>query len=530
MKILMFFILMTVFSVSRVISGTNSIHLIPKPQSINVYEGYFEVNPSTVIIASEELNLRAKQLRNYLEPATGYDIHINPGTKTGNTLELYLSHALENLGKEGYILQVSEKRVQITAFHTNGIFYGIQSLRQLLPIDIMRDAKVGSAQWKIPCLKIEDKPRFPWRGLMIDYSRTFWNKDLTKKYIDALALYKMNVLHMHLTDDQGWRIEIKKYPKLTQKASRFSDEFDEPEERQGYYTQEDIKELVAYAMERNIEIVPEIEMPGHTAEVFSVFPELSCKEDTFKIHPFFKGPHIHREILCAGKNETFGFLENVLAEIVDLFPFEYIHIGGDEAPKQHWQECPKCQQRIKDEKLKDEHELQSWFVRRIETYLNSKGKKLIGWNEILQGGLAPNAAVMFWHGEFEETLKAAEKGHSIVMSPTSHCYFDYTHEKISTEKVYSFNPVPRELDKKYVKNILGVQANFWSHIDRTEPKMSRQIFPRLLALSEVGWTNEENKEWRNFFDRIKIHADVLNLHNIYYTKSELQGYNITREK
>lgn len=322
---------------------------------------------------------------------------------------------------------------------------------------------------------------------------------------------------MHLTDDQGWRLEINKYPDLTEKASKFDTIYREPKEREGYYSQEDIRELVRYAKDRNIEIIPEIEMPGHSSEVFSAYLGLSCTEDTLSIHPFYQGPHVHEEIYCAGKEATFEFLEDVLSEVIDLFPSEYIRIGGDEALKGKWRSCLDCQRVIKKYGLKDEDELQSWFVWRIEKFLNSKGKKLIGWDEIIEGGLSETATVMFWRGGMEDLLlTAVNQGNDIIMSPTTHCYFDYPYDRISVEKVYSFEPLSAKLKNVNAKHILGMQANFWSHIDRTEPGMDRQIFPRLVALAEAGWTDNQNKGWDDFSFRLKHHYTSLELLNIYY--------------
>lgn len=356
---------------------------------------------------------------------------------------------------------------------------------------------------------------------MIDYSRTFWNRRITKKYIDAMAFYKLNKLHMHLTDDQGWRIEIKKYPKLTEIASKFDPSFNEPKENEGYFSKSDMRELIAYAQERNIDIIPEIEMPGHSSEVFAVYPELSCKGDTTKIHPHSLGPGIHNEIFCAGNDETFVFIKNILSEIINLFPSKYIHIGGDEAPKQHWIECDKCQQRIKDEGLKDEHELQSWFIHQIEEYLSSHDKTLIGWDEITEGGLSENATVMYWRAREKELPGLiTSQGNNIIMSPTSHCYFDYKNENLTIEKVYSFGPIPSGFSKDQKEKVLGVQANFWSHINRIEPEMDRQIFPRILALAEVGWTKQSNKNWKGFTTRLNQHLMALDVLDIYYYEKE----------
>jgi hexosaminidase len=356
---------------------------------------------------------------------------------------------------------------------------------------------------------------------MIDYSRTFWRKDITENILDALSYYKMNKLHMHLTDDQGWRLEIDKYPALTEIGSRFDTIYNEPEEKQGYYSKDDIDEIVRYAAARNVEIIPEIEMPGHALAVLAAFPELSCTGETPKIHPFSTGPYIHEEILCAGKEETYEFLESVLDEVAGLFPSQYIHIGGDEAPKAEWKKCPDCQRAIKENGLKDEHELQSWFIKRVENYLNSKGKKLIGWDEITEGGLSKTATMMFWRGWMEDALlTAVNQGNDVIMSPTTHCYFDYTYETTSVEKVYSYEPLSDKLEDINPEHILGVQANFWSHIDRDVPKMHRQIFPRILALAEVGWTERGKRNWDNFSSRLKHHYKTLELLDLYYMAQE----------
>ena len=496
-------------------------HIIPYPSKVERHGGHFTLDPGTVITYAEGLRTRALQLKGMLDPATGFDLNIRPmeshGESSSNQIKLTLKNNLKDLGTEGYILDISTSEIQMEAFDEKGLFYAFQSLRQLLPGDILRQARVEGREWNIANGRITDVPRYEWRGLMIDYSRTFWNKRISKKYIDALAFYKMNKLHMHLTDDQGWRIEISKYPPLTEYASKFDTSFHEAPEREGFYTQADMKELINYALERNVEIVPEIEMPGHSSEVFSVYPELSCKGDTSIIHTFTKGPGIHKEIFCAGNDQTFVFLKNVLSEITDLFPSEYVHIGGDEAPKDHWEECALCQQRIKEEGLKDEHELQSWFIKEIEAYLSTQNKTMIGWDEILEGGLSETATVMFWRGWLPEVPGTVlEQGNDIILTPTSHFYFDYTYETTSTEKVYSFSPPGNVSGKDAVGNILGVQANFWSHLNRIEPEMDRQIFPRILALSEVGWSKGSGRNWEDFSKRLDHHYKLLDIIDIHY--------------
>jgi hexosaminidase len=400
-----------------------------------------------------------------------------------------------------YSLVVTPESIRVTAGHHSGLFYGLQTLRQLVGDDTVTSQSDNGAV-RIPCVSITDAPRFSWRGLMLDCSRTFQSIEYMKKTIDRMAFYKMNVLHLHLTDDQGWRVEIKRYPELTGKGARFADKFNEPASHQGYYTQAEMRELIDYASRRHVVIVPEIEMPGHTLAALACYPELSCTGGPFEVSPFSK---IEVDVLCAGNDKVFEFLENVLSEVVEVFPSDFIHIGGDEVPKERWKACPKCQARIREEKLADEHQLQSWFIKRIERFLNGKKRRLIGWDEILEGGLAPNAAVMSWRG-VKGGITAAAAGHHVVMSPTSHCYFDYTYEQISTEKAHSFEP-EEGLDGKQAGFLLGIQANFWSHIDREPHKVDRQIFPRLLGISERAWSPKDARDWKDFSSRMKVHQD-----------------------
>jgi len=497
------------------------IPIIPRPQEITVLNGTFEMTGKTSLKASDGLIAKAEQLRAYLSPASGYILPINKEIAGGNLIELKLMDDLASLGEEGYKLNITNQIVLITAFSPKGIFWGIQSLRQLFPNEILREAQVDGVKWVLPCLKIVDKPRFSWRGLMIDYSRTFWNKSHSKKYIDAMAYYKMNKLQMHLTDDQGWRLQIDKYPELTGKASKFDTIYHELKEREGFYTKDDIRELVRYAVARNIEIVPEIEMPGHSSEVQYVFPGLSCIDDTIVIHPDGYGYKVNTRELCVGKEATYEFFKNVLSEVIELFPSKYIHTGGDECSKERWKKCPFDQKRMKDEGLKDENELQSWFIRRIEKFVKSKGRKLVGWDEISQGGLSKSATVMYWRtGNENIVLGAVDQGNDVVMNPTSNFYFDYPYETISTPKVYSYEPFSDKLKNVNPKYILGVQACFWSHIDRTEPRMDRQVFPRIIALAEVGWTENKNRNWDNFSLRLNHQYKSLDLMDIYYTENK----------
>jgi len=501
-----------------------STQIIPEPQEITVQDQVFKLSAKTSIVADEDLALPAKQLKAYLSPATGFPFMINGSKSGGNVIELKLDSKLSSLGEEGYKISSSPRKIEISAYHSSGIFYGIQTIRQILPVEIenTKESEVRRS-WEIPCVSITDIPRFKWRGLMLDCSRTFWDKNYIKRTIGLMSLYKMNILHLHLTDDQGWRIEIDKYPELTLKGARFPEKWNEPKEREGYYTKADIKEIVEYAGQHCITVVPEIELPGHTFEVLACYPDLSCTGGPFEIHPFFEGPGIHEDILCAGNDNTFEFLENVFTEVFELFPSEFIHIGGDEAPKARWEVCPKCQQRIREEGLLDEHELQSWFVKRIEKFANSKGKKIIGWDEILEGGLSSTANVMYWRGWLEDVPeKVTSKGNNIIMSPTTHCYFDYKYEDISTLKAYSFEPVPEGLNSEQTENVLGVQANFWSHIDRTEEGVDRQLYPRLLSIAEVAWSPAGGKD--SIYFKRKVNAHLLRLEELgvnYFPDPEL---------
>ncbi len=500
-------------------SAAHAMPLIPQPMKMKFSEGTFALSSTTVVIVNQGTSDSGKYLVDLLSPISGFELktrRISGQEVEANCIALLLTPDRGNLGQEGYALSVMKDRVIICAPTAAGIFYGIQTLRQLLPAEIERQNVVQEkAAWQIPCVEIEDKPRFQWRGLMLDCSRTFWSKTFIKRKIRLMSLYKLNRLHLHLTDDQGWRLQIKKHPKLTEIGSKFAEKYQEPPERQGYYTQEDIREIIAYGARHNVTIVPEIEMPGHSTAALTAYPELSCTGGPFEIYPFFKGPGITKDIFCPGNEETFHFLEEVLSEVVELFPSEFIHVGGDEAPKDRWSLCPKCQARIKQEGLKDEQELQSYFIKRIEKFLNGKGKRLIGWGEILEGGLAPRATVMSWR-KSESGIAAASAGHDVVMSLTSHCYFNFPYKRISTMKVYGYNPIPAELTEEQAKHILGIQANFWSTIDREEVGVDKQVFPRLLAIAEVAWSPKDQRDEARFRDRVKIDSSRLKKLGVRY--------------
>ncbi|MCP4662367.1 MAG: beta-N-acetylhexosaminidase, partial [bacterium] len=416
-----------------------AISIIPKPVSMTIKQGEFRLTPETVLVAGDELEALGRQLAGMLAPATGFDLKVNRSKRErSNSIVLRLDPGLRHLGDEGYRLEVTPQRVRIRAPAPAGIFYAFQTLRQLLPPAIFREARVDGVDWTIPCVVIDDHPRFRWRGMHLDVCRHFMPKDFVKKYIDLLALHKMNSFHWHLTEDQGWRIEIKKYPKLTE-VGAWRDQtlvgnlHDEPRKfdgkrHGGFYTQDDVREIVAYARDRRVTIVPEIEMPGHAQAAIAAYPELGNTGLQLPVRTFWG---VNENIFNADE-ETILFLQDVLAEVLELFPGEFIHIGGDEAVKTQWEETPEARARIRELGLRDAEELQSYFIQRMDAFLTEKGRRLIGWDEILEGGLAPGATVMSWRGE-DGGIAAAKAGHDAVMAPYSHLYFDYAQGDQATE-------------------------------------------------------------------------------------------------
>ncbi|HOY29675.1 MAG TPA: beta-N-acetylhexosaminidase, partial [Flavobacteriales bacterium] len=446
-----------------------------------------------------------------------------------NVVSLALIQPDTLLPVEWYSLSVTPKTITINAVHEAGLFRGSRTLIQLL--------EQGRTTGSLPCLTITDYPRFPWRGMHLDPCRHFWSVEFTKKYIDLLARYKMNSFHWHLTDDQGWRIEIKKYPELTAVGAWRKGSQVGPYSRReydsipygGFYTQDEIREVVAYAAARHINVVPEIEMPGHALAALAAYPHLGCTGGPYEVS---KGWGVFEDVFCAGNDSTFAMLEDVLTEVMELFPSEMIHIGGDECPKEAWKKCAKCQARKNAHGLKDEHELQSYFIQRIEKFVNSKGRKIIGWDEILEGGLAPNAAVMSWQG-IEGGIAAARSGHYAVMSPGSHCYFDHyqgdpANEPLAiggfttVQKVYSYEPIPAELKPEEHKYILGAQGNVWTEYILTPEHVEYMAVPRMLALAEVLWTPKEKRNEADFLSRLENEFPKLDAMKVNASKSLYQ--------
>ena len=480
--------------------------VIPVPLKMEQGTGCFLLSENTKLYINLQ-GLEAQLLENCLQ---ALPVHLKKGKKkdTQNILSLLITEKNHQLpSPESYTLSVTPQQILIRATSGAGLFYGVQTLLQLAQPS-------GAGSYSIASVEIEDTPRFAYRGLMLDVSRHFSTKEFIKKQIDALAYYKINRLHLHLTDAAGWRLEIKKYPLLTEFAAWRTDptwkqwwnggrkyvRFDVPGAYGGYYTQDDIREILEYARQHYITVIPEIEMPSHSEEVLAAYPQLSCSGEPYKNSDF-----------CVGNEETFTFLENVLTEVMELFPSEYIHIGGDEAGKSAWKTCPKCQKRMKDEHLANVDELQSYLIYRIEKFLNNHGRHLLGWDEILQGGIAPNATVMSWRGE-EGGIAAVTSGHRAIMTPGAYCYLDsyqdapYSQPEaiggyLPLKKVYSYNPVPASLTAEQAKLVYGVQGNLWVEYIPTPEHVEYMIYPRILALAETAWSAPERKSWPDFHTR-----------------------------
>lgn len=514
-----------------------SISVIPLPMEITHSPGTFTLTRGTVIQTDKKTRETGDFLAGILEPATGYRLKVLKRKSSGNSIiKLNIDKNLNKLGKEGYTLSVATNQITISSIDSAGVFYGCQTLRQLLPSEIFSDSIISGINWTVTCVNIRDSPRFVWRGMMLDVARHFFPKEDVKKFLDYLAMYKMNRFHWHLTEDQGWRIEIKKYPKLTKvggwrKETIIGHLRDKPKKYDGkryggFYSQNDVREIVDYAKKLHINVVPEIEMPGHESAAIAAYPEIGCTKKTIEVVTHWG---IHPNLFNVNES-TFDFLEDVLTEVMELFPDEYIHVGGDEARKGQWKSNAKVQKRMKELGIKNEHELQSYFITRMEKFLNKHGKRLIGWDEILEGGLAPNATVMSWRG-IKGGIAAAQAGHDVVMSPGTHCYFDHyqTEDKksvplaiggyTSLEKVYSYEPVPEKISKDKQKHILGSQGNVWTEYIPDLKTVELRIFPRMCALSEVNWSPAKKRNWTDFKKRIKSNRKRLDMKKVNYYKT-----------
>ena len=512
------FLLFSIFT-----GGLSAQDIIPAPRMVDAVNAEFEINANTSITYDKGLRAEAELLADFLSPATGFDFELIGNEEKSNTINLKLDNSLP---EEGYELYISNKSITISGQKASGVFYGTQTLLQLLPVQIYSQVRHKEVSWRVPGVHIQDHPEYSWRGMMLDVSRYFFHKEYVLHLIDIMAMYKMNVLHLHLIDDAGWRLEIKKYPKLTSIGGfRGTGQ----ERTGGYYTQEDIREMVAYASLRSIEVIPEIEIPAHTLPAIVAYPWLSCTGEQYEVQTQHS---ISGELYCAGKESTFDFLEDVLKETFDLFPSKYVHIGGDEAKYDRWNACSHCQSQKEMNGLKTGEELQVYFTNRIQKMAAKFGKTIVGWDEIIERGLEDKAVGMVWHN-LSKATSAVANGHDVVMALTSHCYFDVAESNtpgeikaatwlppITLEKVYALNPLLEELEDRYRPRILGAHATLWSdqfihgttlqeleviNENRSEKYFDYLTLPRLAALAEVCWTPKKNKDWNDFQRRMATH-------------------------
>jgi hexosaminidase len=538
--------LLTIYGLSENTAKTKP-GIVPVPSMIKMLTGTYTIKDSSDLLftaGNAELKKTAELFAEQLINAGGPVLKILGVGKDYKSLPgIILVVKPVDKPSEGYELKITQRNIIITGESAAGVFYGIQSLLQLLPPEVFANkAQSTEVRWEVPCLDIKDRPRYPYRGMHLDVSRHFFPKEFIKRYIDLIAMYKMNTFQWHLTDDNGWRIEIKKYPKLMSISAWRVDREELPWKKRppqkpgekatygGYYTQDEVREIIAYAKERYVTIIPEIEMPAHCLGVLAAYPQLSCTGGPFTVAPGDYSPNL--DIFCAGNDSTFRFIEDVLSEVIELFPSSYIHIGGDEAKKTRWQECPKCQARMKSEGLKNEKELQSWFIKKVEKFLQTKNKKLIGWDEILEGGLAPEATVMSWRG-IDGGISAARQGHDVIMTPTSYCYFDFYQADTNFEpkaiggfttlkKVYSFEPIPAELTPAQSKHILGAQGNLWTEYIPTTKQAEYMAVPRMIALAEVVWSQKKDRNWKDFRYRMKDQFKRLDHMQVNYSKGSFK--------
>ena len=542
MKKFLFLFILSIITLNTCFAENNpvdsQVHIVPEPVSMHINHGYFHLNRTTRIISTTKQTAGvAAMMEGMLNEPAGFHITVkneNNG-KAVNAIILKLNTTPnKGLGDEGYTLEVSPQRVLIAANKPHGLFYGMQTLMQLLPPDIESKTAVKAVKWEIPCVNILDYPRFGWRGLMLDVSRHFFSKEFVEMYIDEMVKYKFNVFHWHLTDDQGWRIQIKGLPELTKvgawrvpRTGRFG-RFQPPQPGEeatygGYYTQADIREIVKYAQQRFVTIVPEIDVPAHSLSLIASYPNLSCTKLQYPVNP--GSPFEGDNVLCVANDSTWLILDKIFTQVAELFPGKYIHVGGDEANKEFWAKDPKDIALMKREQLKSTEELQSYFEKKLEKIIISKGKKMIGWDEILEGGLAPEATVMSWRG-MEGGIKAAKLGHHVVMTPVEYCYVNYLQGdpliepfvggmlRLST--CYKFEPIPDGIDSRY---ILGGQGNLWTESVPNDRHAEYMTWPRSLALSEVFWSPKNKRNWLDFIHRMEWQFKYMDAAHVKYAHS-----------
>ncbi len=518
--------------------------LVPVPQKLEQLDGVFKLTTRTHIVTDAGSASTGDFLREKLRVSTGYSLKQDAndsGTTARDTIVLTTNNAKASLGAEGYELSVSPDSVIIRAPQQAGLFYGVQTFLQLLPPEIFSTNVLAKADWSAPCVKIEDWPRFPWRGFMLDVARHFQSTEFVERYLDTMALHKLNIFHWHLVDDQGWRLEIKKYPKLTSVGAwRKQPGYTKSNGIYGgFYTQDDIREVVAYASARHITIVPEIEIPGHSQAVLAAYPEFSCTGEPgfvgyfvdFPSPPVAKFPSNSCNVFCASNPKALGFLEDVLTETMDLFPGKYIHIGGDEVATNYWNGCVQCQAEMKSEGLTNYHQLQGSLTKRVEKFLNEHGRQMIGWDEILAGGLAPNATVMSWRG-IAGGIAAVKAGHPAIMAPNNFLYFNRAQSSgpdqppaprrmtITLESVYNYDPVPAGLTPAQQSLILGEEACMWTERLNKPEWLEQMTYPRLCALAEVDWSSKATRDWTQFSRRMETHLQRLNEIGVLYSHAD----------
>lgn len=502
--------------------------IVPMPTSLTPGEGVFHLDDKTVFSAKGEAAPVARQIAATLRVSTGLPLKVT-ATRPSRSVVFKLADE-EDLGQEGYRLKVTKDGVVVTAKTRAGLFYGGQTLKQLLPTAAFGDKKATGVKWDVPSVEIRDVPRFRWRGLMLDVARHFMPKSEVLKFIDLLAVQKMNSLHLHLTDDQGWRIEIKRYPNLTKVGAwrtetvigKNTGKYD-GKRHGGFYTQKDLKDIVKYAADRFINVVPEIEMPGHAQAAIASYPELGNITTRLPVWTMWG---VNKNVFNV-EDSTIKFLQNVLTEVMEVFPSKFIHVGGDECPKDQWKESARVQDLMKARGIKDEHALQSWFIQQMDKFLTAHGRRLLGWDEILEGGLAPGATVMSWRG-MEGGIQAAKEGHDVVMAPTQFTYLDYYQAKptdkeplsiggyLPLDKVYSFDPVPSEFTPDEAAHVLGTQCQMWAEYIATPEHLEYMAFPRACALAEVAWSPKAKKDFKDFEERMRVHLERLSQLHVHY--------------
>jgi hexosaminidase len=515
--------------------------IVPLPRSMEAGPGEFRLDSSTRIVLADTANADLRSLADTLSAlltaasAGTLPLRVTAAPareRAPNTIAIELTSEARRADSESYHLVVTPRRVTLSAPAPAGVLHGVETIRQLLPPKLERS---DPPRWSIPAVVVDDAPRFPYRGILLDVARWYYPPEFIEKVIDLLALYKLNILHLHLTDDQGWRLEIRKYPLLTKVgawrretilAQNFRPYVGDGKPHGGFYTQQQMRDIVAYAATRHVTIIPEIEMPGHASAALAAYPELSCTGGPFEVSAVWG---VHEDIYCPSER-TFGFLEEVLTEVMELFPGRYIHIGGDEVPKQQWRASPVAKEVMRREKLTNEEELQGWFIRRIEKFLRAHGRRLIGWDETLEGGLAPDATVMSWRGT-AGGIEAARQGHDVIMTPTNPMYFDYYQGNPASEplaiggfvpldSVYAYEPVPSALTPKQAAHVLGAQGNLWTEYIPTPTQAEYMLLPRMLALSEVLWSPREVRNWQGFLKRLPAQLARLDAMNVRYRVPE----------